>query len=170
MVPSHPLQIKFIAFICLFLTASTIAFAQQTTHSPTHTLSNNMSTRKIIFAPEAGQPIGPYSQAVQIGQMVFVSGVIGLDAQTGEIVKSTFEAETHQVMKNMGAILAAAGLTYDQVVKCTIFLADMNQFPIVNEIYGSYFKAGNYPARETVQVSRLPKDARVEISVVAAAE
>lgn len=121
--------------------------------------------KKIIQTTEAPAPIGPYSQAVAAGNMLFVSGQIAIDPSNGELILDSIEAETHRVMKNIGAILEKAGASYQQIVKTGIFLRDMNDFAKVNEIYGSYF-SGEYPARETVQVSRLPKDVNVEISVV----
>ena len=121
--------------------------------------------KTIINTKNAPSPIGPYSQAVQFGNMLFVSGQIAINPATGELDLSSIENETHQVMKNIGAILTAAGADYSHIVKTGIFLKDMNQFAAVNEVYGSYFSS-DFPARETVQVSRLPKDVNVEISVI----
>ncbi len=123
--------------------------------------------KNIIETTQAPAAIGPYSQAVKTGNLLFVSGQIPLNQQTGTLITDGIEAETHQVMKNLQAILTAAGTTLEAVVKTTIFLKSMDDFANVNTVYASYF-TGNYPARETVEVSRLPKDARVEISVVAA--
>ena len=123
--------------------------------------------KNIIETTQAPAAIGPYSQAVKTGNLLFVSGQIPLNPQTGTLITDGIEAETHQVMKNLQAILTAAGTTLEAVVKTTIFLKNMDDFANVNTVYASYF-TGNYPARETVEVSRLPKDARVEISVVAA--
>ena len=120
----------------------------------------------IVNSPNAPAPIGPYSHAVQAGNTLYISGQIALDAQTGNLVNDSIEAETHQVMKNMQAILAHAGMGFADVAKCTIFVKDMNNFARINEIYGSYFTL-NPPARETVEVSRLPKDVNVEISAIA---
>jgi 2-iminobutanoate/2-iminopropanoate deaminase len=122
--------------------------------------------KNIILSPAAPAPIGPYSQAVQSGNLLFVSGQIALDPASGNLVAGSIEVETHRVMKNIEAILSAAQFTFSQVAKCTIFLKDMNNFPKVNAIYGSYFPA-EPPARETVEVSRLPKDVNVEISCIA---
>lgn len=122
--------------------------------------------KKIIFSKEAPAPIGPYSQAVQYGNTLYCSGQIALDT-AGNMHNDSVEAEAVQVMHNIGKLLEAAGLSYSDIVKTTIFLTDMNDFAAVNGIYASYFK-GDYPARETVQVSALPKGARVEISVTAA--
>lgn len=121
--------------------------------------------KKIIQTPDAPAPIGPYSQAVAAGKMLFVSGQIAIDPSSGNLILDSIETETHRVMKNIGAILTQAGVGFEHIVKTGIFLRDMNDFMKVNEIYGSYF-TGDYPARETVQVSRLPKDVNVEISVV----
>ncbi len=123
--------------------------------------------KTIIRTASAPAPIGPYSQAVKAGNLLFVSGQIALDSQNGELILQSVVLETKQVMKNIGAILLEAGLDYSSIVKTSIFLKDMNDFGVVNEIYGGYFKE-NPPARETVQVSKLPKDVNVEISVIAA--
>ena len=123
-------------------------------------------SKKIIQSPEAPAPIGPYSQAVQVGDMLYVSGQIPLEATSGELINANITEETHQVMKNLEAILRAANTSFEQVVKCTIFIRDMEQFSTINEAYGQYFKE-NPPARETVEVSRLPKDVNVEISCIA---
>lgn len=123
--------------------------------------------KSVIFSAQAPAPIGPYSQGIQAGNMFFLSGQIAIDQSTGNLVTTAgIEAETHQVMKNLQAVLAAAGLTFSQVVKTTIFLKDMNDFPKVNGVYGEYFPE-QPPARETVEVSRLPKDVHVEISCIA---
>ncbi|WP_295772326.1 RidA family protein [uncultured Mucilaginibacter sp.] len=120
----------------------------------------------IINTPNAPAPIGPYNQAVWAGNTLFVSGQIALHPQSGELVLTNIPTETHQVMANLKAILTAAGLDFSNVVKTGIFLKDMGDFAVVNEIYGSYFTS-NFPARETVQVAALPKNVNVEISVVA---
>jgi 2-iminobutanoate/2-iminopropanoate deaminase len=122
--------------------------------------------RTIIHTKEAPAPIGPYSQAVQADNLVFVSGQVALDPLTGNMNNSELATETHQVMKNLLAVLNAAGCDFSHVIKTTIFLSDMQLFTQVNEIYGSYFKE-NFPARETVAVKGLPKNANVEISVIA---
>lgn len=122
--------------------------------------------KTIINTREAPAPIGPYSQAVKAGNMLFVSGQIAIQPSSGEILTSTIEEETHQVMKNIGAILKEVGANYANIVKTGIFLRDMNDFAKVNIVYGTYFTA-DFPARETVEVSRLPKDVNVEISVIA---
>lgn len=124
--------------------------------------------KKVISSQNAPTPIGPYSHAnlVTPGSMLFVSGQVGKDAKTGELVLDDIKKETHKVMGNIKAILEEASMNFEHVVKTTIFLKDMNSFSSVNEVYGSYFN-GNFPARETVQVSRLPLDVNVEISVIA---
>lgn len=123
--------------------------------------------KTMIHTEEAPAPIGPYSQAVQAGNLVFVSGQVAIDPITGHMNNGDLSAETNQVLKNVQAVLNAAGCDFNHVVKTTIFLSDMQLFTQVNEIYGSYFQ-GNYPARETVAVKGLPKNANVEISVIAA--
>jgi 2-iminobutanoate/2-iminopropanoate deaminase len=122
--------------------------------------------KKIIVTKNAPDPIGPYSQAVQAGSFIFVSGQVGKNPATGNIVNDTIENETKQVMNNIKNILETGGSNFDKVVKTTIFLTNMDDFSKVNEVYGSFF-SGNYPARETVQVSRLPLNVNVEISVIA---
>ena len=122
--------------------------------------------KRIINSDKAPAPIGPYSQAVEAGGTLYVSGQIPIDPSTGALVEGDISKETHQVMKNLSAILEAAGLNFGAVVKCSIFVADMNDFATINEAYGSYFQAGP-PARETVEVSTLPKNVNVEISCIA---
>ncbi|TDQ17438.1 2-iminobutanoate/2-iminopropanoate deaminase [Algoriphagus boseongensis] len=123
-------------------------------------------SNKIIFTTEAPAPIGPYSQAVLAGNTLYVSGQIALDPDSGELINENITEETHAVMKNMEAILRAAGYGFSDIVKCTIFIRDMGQFGTINEAYGQYFKS-NPPARETVEVSKLPKNVNVEISCIA---
>ena len=122
--------------------------------------------KQIIKTTNAPAPIGPYSQAVQAGNFLFVSGQVAINPESGELNISSIEEETHQVMRNLKAVLLEAGLSFDNVVKSTIFLSDMGTFAQVNEVYGQYFTA-DFPARETVQVSVLPKNVNVEISVIA---
>jgi 2-iminobutanoate/2-iminopropanoate deaminase len=124
-------------------------------------------SKTIITTPDAPAPIGPYNQAVQTGNLLFISGQICIHPPTGEMKNKDLQEETHQVMHNLKAILQQAGMTFSNVVKTTIFLTDMKRFAEVNEIYGQYFE-GNFPARETVEVSALPKFVNVEISMVAA--
>lgn len=122
--------------------------------------------KKIIYTDDAPEPIGPYSQAVYSNGMLFVSGQIPIDPFSGALIKDGIEKETEQVMQNLQAILEEAEMDFSNVVKCSIFLSDMHDFPKVNEVYGKYFKS-NPPARETVEVSVLPKNANVEISCIA---
>jgi len=122
--------------------------------------------RTIINTPKAPAPIGPYSQAVLSNGTLFVSGQIPVDPAVGKVVEGGVEAQTRQVMKNLGAILDAAGMEFSNVAKCSIFLSDMGDFPKVNAIYGEYFKV-DPPARETVQVCKLPLSVDVEISCIA---
>ncbi|HYG21025.1 MAG TPA: RidA family protein [Ohtaekwangia sp.] len=120
----------------------------------------------VVYSDQAPEPIGPYSQAIKTGNMLFVSGQIAIDRSTGALVSGSVEAETTQVMRNLEFVLQEARMSFAEVVKCTIFLKNMEDFPRVNEIYGKYFMQ-NPPARETVEVSRLPKDVNVEISCIA---
>jgi 2-iminobutanoate/2-iminopropanoate deaminase len=119
-----------------------------------------------INTTNAPAPIGPYSQAVEAGNFVFLSGQIALNPATGQLITDDIKTETKQVMENIKAILAEAGITFSHIVKTTIFLTDMQDFAQVNEVYGTYF-SDNFPARETVQVAGLPKGVNVEISVTA---
>lgn len=122
--------------------------------------------KKIITSKNAPAPIGPYSHAVLVNNMLFVSGQIAKHPVSGELMTGDIKTESKQVMENVKAILTDAGMDFTHICKTTIFLKDMNDFASVNEVYGSYF-TGNYPARETVQVSRLPLDVNVEISITA---
>ena len=121
---------------------------------------------KIIKTKHAPEPIGPYNQAILANNTLYVSGQIALDPTNGKLINNSIEEETHCVLKNIEAILQEAGFNFSNIVKCTIFLKDMNHFSKINEIYGSYFTQ-HAPARETVEVSRLPKDVNVEISCIA---
>lgn len=123
--------------------------------------------KKIIFTENAPAPIGPYNQAVLYGNTLYTSGQIAINPTTGELVTITIETETEQVMQNMKAVLEAAGMTFDNVVKTTIFIMDMNDFAKINTVYGSYFNETIAPARETIQVACLPKNVNVEISMIA---
>lgn len=125
--------------------------------------------KKIIFTEKAPAPIGPYNQAVLIGTTLYTSGQIAINPSTGNLVLETIEDETKQVMENMKAVLDAAGMTFENVVKSTIFISNMNDFSAINTIYGSYFNEKTAPARETVQVACLPKNVNVEISMIAVA-
>lgn len=122
--------------------------------------------KKIIKTDKAPSPIGPYNQAILVGDSLYVSGTIAMDLGSKQLIKAPIKDETKIVMDYLGEILKEAGLTYDNIVKTTIFLADMNNFVHVNEVYSSYFTS-DFPARATIQADRLPKDANVEISVEA---
>ena len=123
--------------------------------------------KKIIETKNAPAPIGPYNQAILTGNTLYTSGQIAINPSTGELLNSSIEEETECVMKNLQAVLAAADMTFDNVIKSTIFIADMNDFSKINEIYGRFFDAATAPARETVEVANLPKYVNVEISVIA---
>ena len=123
--------------------------------------------KKIINTPYAPAPIGPYNQAVLSNGTLYISGQIPMDPTTGELIKGDIKMEAQQCMKNLKAILAEAGMTFENVVKTSIFLSDMNQFAAVNEVYASFFNAETAPARETVEVANLPKFVNVEISMIA---
>ena len=120
----------------------------------------------VIETKNAPAPIGPYSQAVLSGNTLYTSGQVAFKPETGELVLDTIENETQQVMSNMSAVLAEAGMTFDNVIKTSIFISDMDNFSRINEVYAQYFTE-NFPARETVEVARLPKDVNVEISMIA---
>lgn len=123
--------------------------------------------KKIIKTENAPKPIGPYNQAVIAGNYIFISGQIALNPVNGELITDEIKKETTQVMENLKAILSEVSLNFENVVKTTIFLSDMNDFSSVNEIYGSYLNNSTAPARETVQVSKLPVGVNVEISMIA---
>ena len=122
--------------------------------------------KQTIISADAPKAIGPYSQGIRVGTLLFLSGQVGLDPATGQMVDGDVAAQTRRVMENLAAVLKSAGLSLADVARTTIYLADMNDFGRVNEVYGSYFSEP-YPARATVQVARLPRDARVEIDAVA---
>jgi 2-iminobutanoate/2-iminopropanoate deaminase len=123
-------------------------------------------SKTIITTNNAPAPIGPYSQAIKAGNMLFVSGQVAINPATGNVENETIAAETHLVMSNIGAILKEAGANFEHIIKTTIFLSDMSLFTEVNEVYGSYFTK-DFPARETIAVKGLPKSVNVEISVIA---
>ncbi len=123
--------------------------------------------KKIINTSKAPAPIGPYNQAVLVGETLYISGQIPMNPKSGELISGNIKEETKQSMENLKAILHEAGMTFENVVKSSIFLSDMNQFAQVNEVYGSYFDAETAPARETVEVANLPKFVNVEISMIA---
>ena len=123
--------------------------------------------KKIIYTDKAPAPIGPYNQAVLVGNTLYTSGQIALNPTTMELVLDDIETETKQVMENMKAVLEAAGMTFENVVKTTIFIMNMGDFTRINAVYGSYFDEATAPARETVQVACLPKNVNIEISMIA---
>ena len=128
-----------------------------------------MSFKKIIQSKKAPSPIGPYSQAVIANGILYASGMIAINPETGDLDIGNIENESKRVMDNIGHVLSAAGVSYEHIIKCSIFLSDMNNFAKVNEVYGSYF-ISDPPARETVEVARLPKNVNVEISIIAQVE
>ena len=123
--------------------------------------------KKIIFTEKAPAPIGPYNQAVLVGNMLYTSGQIAINPLNNELVLENIESETKQVMENLKAVLEAAEMTFENVIKASIFISDMNNFSKINSIYSAYFNEATAPARETVQVAGLPKNVNVEISVIA---
>jgi 2-iminobutanoate/2-iminopropanoate deaminase len=123
--------------------------------------------KKIITTSKAPAPIGPYNQAVLVNGTLFTSGQIAFDPITGDLVLDDIKSETKQVLENLKAVLTEAGMTFENVVKTSIFIAEMNDFSAINEVYGSYFNDETAPARETVQVACLPKNVNVEISMIA---
>ncbi|WP_298761231.1 Rid family detoxifying hydrolase [uncultured Psychroserpens sp.] len=123
--------------------------------------------KTIINTPNAPAPIGPYNQAVLTGNTLYTSGQIAIDVATGELVLDSISAETEQVMQNLKAVLDAAEMTFDNVIKTSIFISDMHNFSQINEVYAKYFDANTAPARETVEVANLPKFVNVEISMIA---
>jgi 2-iminobutanoate/2-iminopropanoate deaminase len=125
-----------------------------------------LTMRQAVSSPSAPTAIGPYSQAIKAGNLLFVSGQVPIDPATGNLVDGDIATQTHRVFQNIGEILKAAGTSFDAVVRSTVYLQDMNDFGKMNEVYGTYFSSPA-PARATVQVARLPKDARVEIDVIA---
>ena len=122
--------------------------------------------REAVATDQAPKAIGPYSQGIRAGNLLFVSGQVPIDPATGTIIEGDIKTQTDRVMRNLTAILEAAGASMDAVVRCTVYLADMNDFAAMNDVYGSYFSQPA-PARSTIQAGRLPKDARVEIDVIA---
>jgi len=123
--------------------------------------------KRIISTKKAPQPIGPYSQAILVGNTLYTSGQIALNPETGELVMDTIQEETTQVMENLKSVLEAADMTFENVIKSSIFISDMNSFKAINSVYGFYFEEAIAPTRETVEVSNLPKFVNVEISVIA---
>lgn len=125
--------------------------------------------RQAVSSATAPNAIGPYSQAIRAGSLLFLSGQVPIDPATGHIIEGDITAQTHRVLQNLREVLKAGGASFDHVVRTTVYLLDMNDFPIVNDVYGTYFSSPA-PARATVQVTRLPKDARIEIDLIASFE
>jgi 2-iminobutanoate/2-iminopropanoate deaminase len=151
-----------LVILCIFLAALLVTRELPLNSQPN---KNNMQ-KEIINTPHAPAPIGPYSQAVRAGNTVYLSGQVCIDPKTGDLKNRDVSEETEQVMLNLKAVLQQAGMDFSHVVKTTIFLTDMNRFAEVNAVYAKYFKS-DFPARETVQVSALPKFVNVEISMIA---
>jgi 2-iminobutanoate/2-iminopropanoate deaminase len=126
--------------------------------------------KKIIFTENAPAPIGPYNQAILVNDTLYTSGQIAINPKTNELVLDNIEMETAQVMENLKAVLEAANMTFESVIKATIFISDMGNFARINAVYGQYFNEKTAPARETVQVACLPKNVNIEISVIATKE
>lgn len=122
--------------------------------------------KEIVNSAAAPAPVGPYNQAVMVGGILYMSGQIAIDQATGQLVMESVEAETHQVMKNIGHVLVEAGLTYADVIKCSVFVSDMGMYARINEVYATYFDEATAPARELVEVANLPKYVNVEISCI----
>ncbi len=123
--------------------------------------------KEIINTAKAPSPVGPYNQAILANDTLYVSGQIALDPESGELVQDSIQAETHQVLKNLKAILLAADMTFENVVKCSVFVSDMNQYSEINAIYAEYFRESTAPARELIEVANLPKFVNIEISLIA---
>ncbi|MFH1481787.1 MAG: Rid family detoxifying hydrolase [Pseudomonadota bacterium] len=128
--------------------------------------ASETTVKKVIFTPDAPKPAGPYSQGILFGATLYCAGQIGIDPNTGELVEGGIEAETDQVIRNLGAILRAANMDYEDVVMATIFLKDLDEYSTVNQVYARYFDIAP-PARQAVEAGRIPRDANIEISVVA---
>jgi 2-iminobutanoate/2-iminopropanoate deaminase len=146
-------------FVLLFVLASACA--------PAPPQGGDAPTPHVVNTDQAPAAIGPYSQAIQVGNTLYLAGQLGLDPESGELVEGGIEPETRQTLENLGAVLNAAGFTFDDVVQSQVFLADLDEFSSMNEIYATYF-GDRPPARATVEVSRLPRDARIEIMFTAA--
>lgn len=129
--------------------------------------NKNIDLKTIINSPDAPAPVGPYNHSVLAGNTLYVSGQIAIDQSTGQLIMDSIENESHQVMKNMGYILKAAGMDYENVVKCSIFVSDMENYGRINAVYASYFNEDTAPARELVQVANLPRYVNVEVSCIA---
>lgn len=123
--------------------------------------------KKVINSPKAPNPVGPYNQSIMVGDTLYLSGQIAIDAATGQLVLDDIEKETEQVMKNLGYVLEAAGLSFEHIVKCSVFVSDMHNYAAINTVYARYFNEETAPARELVEVANLPKFVNVEISAIA---
>lgn len=123
--------------------------------------------KEIIYTNKAPEPVGPYSQAIMANDTLYISGQIAINPESGELVNDTIENETHQVLKNMLAILEKVGMNMENVIKCSVFVSDMDNYGDINGVYAEYFRESTAPARELVQVARLPKDVNIEISAIA---
>ena len=123
--------------------------------------------KEIIYTPKAPNPVGPYNQAILSGDTLYISGQIAIDPSTNELIEGSIEDETHRVLKNLEAILEKVDMTFENVVKCSVFISDMGNFAKVNGVYAQYFRESTAPARETVEVAALPKYVNVEISAIA---
>lgn len=123
--------------------------------------------KEIIISKDAPDPVGPYNQATMVGDTMYLSGQIAINPATGNLVLDNIEDETHQVFKNLNAVLTKAGMSFENIVKCTVFVSDMNNYGRINAVYGTYFNDDTAPARELVEVARLPKDVNIEISAIA---
>ena len=130
------------------------------------TISGGKMEKKVVFTEKAPKPIGPYSQAIIAGNLIFTAGQIPIDPATNQVVQGDIKEQTRRVLENLRAILESAGATFDDVVKVTIYMKDLNEFSAMNEVYSEYFK-NSPPARTTVEVSRLPRDVRIEIDLIA---
>lgn len=130
------------------------------------TISGGKVAKKIVYTEKAPKPVGPYSQAIAIGDFIFTAGQIPIDPKTNQIVQGDIKEQTKQVLENLKAILEASGATFDDVVKVNVYMKDLNEFSAMNEVYSEYFK-NSPPARTTIEVSRLPKDVKIEIDLIA---
>lgn len=160
------MKIQMICAVLLFCSVGFILRAQNS--SPQSASASSAGTRDVVESKDAPKPIGPYSQAIKAGGLVFCAGQVGLDPATGQLVSGDISAQTDRALKNLSAVLAAAGTDLDHAVKATVFLKNISDFAAMNEVYGRYFKTAP-PARSTIGVAQLPRDALVEIEVVAVA-
>lgn len=129
---------------------------------------SSMNAREVVNSPEAPSPVGPYNQAIKYNGVLYLSGQIAIDQQTGTLKMDTIEEETHQVLKNIGYVLKKAGIGYESIIKCSVFVSDINNYARINKVYAEYFNEDSAPARELVEVANLPKNVNIEISAIAA--